>query len=201
LAALLVFLGWKSLVDLHAAASPIQPVAAVQSPSVSREISTDDIADAHLFGRVEMTDGSHAATPPPSSWHVIGIIVGDSPQESMADIVIDGAEHLWRVGDQLPDGSTLAAIDTDGIKTSGGGAALPFELRPASYDNDLSALSLQANTGKDVDTTVATPTARPDMAIGLPNRMSALRTAGIAVWIKRIQQTPHRAVPAKPAHH
>jgi len=197
LAVLLAFMGWNLLIGLHTTELPARP--AVTKPRPLGGQSTDGIAKTHLFGVAESAGASQAVAPPPSSWHVIGIIVSDPPRDSLADIVIDGDEHLWRVGDQLPDGSTLAEINDGGIRTSGSKALLPFELRPASLDNR----SLQTDDGNDnvIDTIAVTPTARMQTGPGLPDRMNALRAAGVAVWIKRVQQSSPQALPATSPHH
>jgi hypothetical protein len=198
-AAFLVFLGWQLLISVRAMPSPIRTIIAAQPTTFSRQISADDIADAHLFGVAETLGDSRAMSPPPSSWHVIGVIVSDVPQESMADIEVDGAEQLWHVGDKLPDGSTLAEISKDGIKTTRSNELLQFDLRPASLDN---RSLLTGTVGDDPsDAIAATPTALPDTGAALPDRMNALRTAGVAIWLKRIQQPSHPKPPVKPIHH
>ena len=199
LAAFLVFLAWQLLVSVHAMVSPVRPTADAQLRPFPRQISVDEIAAAHLFGAPNTTGSSQAAGYLPSSWHVIGVIVSDVPKESLADVEVDGAEQLWHVGDKLPDGSMLAEINSDGIKTTGSNQALQFELRPASLDNR----SLLHDTGDDnpIGLIAATPTALPDTGAALPDRMNALRTAGVAIWLKRVEQSSHPKPPARPAPH
>lgn len=198
LAALLVFLGWQLLLSVRTTASPAYSTANVQTRPFPRQISADEIADAHLFGAPKVAGSSQAAGSLPSSWHVIGVIVSEVPKESLADVEVDGAEQLWHVGDKLPDGSMLAEITSGGIKTTGNNQALQFELQPASLDNR----SLLTDMGSDpIDVIAATPTSLPDGGAALPDRMNALRTAGVAVWLKRIQQSSHPKPPAKPAPH
>lgn len=192
LVVLLAFLGWQAQTSMRALTSHVPSVDAENSPSISRQISTDDIADAHLFGLAAAADGSPATGHPPSSWHVIGVVVSDSPQESMADIDIDGQEHVWHVGDRLPDGSTLAEIDEDGVKITGSDTVLPFELHPASLDGRF------AGDANSLD--AVTPLAQPGTGASLSDRMSALRTAGVAIWLQRVQQSQRPKKPPKPVH-
>lgn len=196
LAAFLIFLAWQFLVSMRAMASPARTTDSVPPRPLPKQISADKIADAHLFGAPKTIDSSQAAGSPPSSWRVIGIIVSDVPKESMADVEVDGAEQLWHVGDRLPDGSTLAEISSDGIKTTGSNQVLQFELQPASLDNR----SLLTDTGDD-NLIANTPTALSDNGAALPDRMNALRTAGVAIWLKRVQQSSPPKPPAKPAPH
>src|SRR5579863_3872991 len=180
LAALIGFLGWNSLTIFRTAASPANSAEIAGSNAPARVVSGERIADAHLFGIAANSVANGPVVIPPSSWHVVGVVVGTSPKDSAADIVIDGAEHTWHLGDRLPDGSTLASIDSHGITTSLG-TDLLFELQVISYDDHFDTLPLNGGDGdgSSFETVAAPPTAHPDKSVPLANRMTELRAAEI----------------------
>jgi hypothetical protein len=200
LAGLVGFLGWKSLNGLRAPVVALAP-APVSLPTTKPALSVDGIVNEHLFGS-PATAATIAVTPPPSTWHVAGIVASPRPQDSVADIIIDGVAHVWHVGDQLPDGSTLTAIDGNSITVSraSGNTLLPFELRPISYDDhfDILAVNSQADSSNPSNVVVAAPEAHPVGTETVSDRLTALRTAGIAEWVKRNHSSP--PIPSESPH-
>lgn len=194
--ALLVLIGivsWNGITGWRVAQTDMV-VPAVQKAMPSSDKYQTDLVDrlinTHLFGTV-----APHATPSvalPSNWQVIGVVAAADPAASVADIKVHNSEHLWHVGDHLPDGSVLKTITFNSVTLNRNGnlRILPFELRPAADDAHFATLPVAyAPGGGKIAFAPSAPVAKA-VAVPAYNQMATLRAAALRVWAARTHHAP-----------
>jgi hypothetical protein len=119
-----------------------------QLAPLSQSLS-DDVAARHLFGAAPATSLTIARTY--SSIEVIGMLSGEDSEESLAILVIDGKQQAFKVGDSLPDGEMLSAVNKNGVtlKRDGISREIKWDMQSAEINSRFSTLSLEANAVQD----------------------------------------------------
>lgn len=154
--------------------------------SLHRSVPPDPLSkilSAHLFGVANSTIPPPTVSPS-STWSLIGLVNSTDPTLSIADVVINGQEHLIHIGDRLPDGSRVRAITESSVTLdmNGSESLITYALRPAPIDVHFTTLPTK-NFGSVliVQAPKATMRSRTTSTITL----TALRRNALAIWKKR----------------
>lgn len=148
------------------------------------------LVSAHLFGTIA-AHGMSSAAPPPDR-QVIGVVVAADPNASVADIKVHDSEHLWHIGDHLPDGRVLTAIAINSITLDRNGSSLilPFDLRPAADDAHFATLLVAEPAGSTKATVVPSAPIAKAVAVPAYKQMATLRAVALRVWAARAHRVP-----------
>lgn len=127
----------------HAAKASANVTQTVTGPSrASIGSSVEKIAAAHLFGQ----SAADAADAPPAvavaTINVQGLFYSEDKDVARAILEIDGKTDVFKAGDTLPDGETLAAIGEDAVQIANGPVLRVVEL-PAKFGNAGSGIQLE----------------------------------------------------------
>lgn len=144
----------------HARLSEPDSVLHAVAPSTTPPADmANAIVAAHLFGRAQAN--APAAAPAAVPVTVEGIVYATDPGNSETVLTIAGKTNVYRVGDALPDGEKLAAIDASGIELGANGSVRRMEMAhygsadsqgPAAYAALLHGTGLSAPTGNNPQT-------------------------------------------------
>ncbi|HKU17694.1 MAG TPA: type II secretion system protein N [Candidatus Saccharimonadales bacterium] len=188
---LLVLIGltiWRTVSGWHAAkivSTASAPSFVTTSVAVKSGDSAGRLVASHLFGIA--TIRAVPSSAPPLDWKVVGVVAAADPKVSVADISINDNEHLWHVGDRLPDGSTIVAIASNSVTLNRNGAVLllPFELRPAAMDARYPTIAVAKTTNVNATRNIAAPQASPTTVRPAVKSLATLRAAALRVWAAR----------------
>lgn len=161
---------------------PIARVPAAPNPK-AQEDYLPRLLDAHLFGMAKTAAPTPAASPQ-YTWSLIGLVTSTDPKLSIADIVINGQEHLIHVGDRLTDGSRVQAINATSVvlDADGNESLITYALRPAPTDAHFATFPI-----KDFGSAVIVwaPKASTKSRVTPANTLVTLRRNALAIWKKR----------------
>jgi hypothetical protein len=114
----------------HGASKPTDsaPNLTIQLPNRDQARFAQDIAAAHLFGQSssEMPD-----TPQKAAYAVKidGLLYSSDPESAWAILQVDGTSGIYKTGDTLPDGETVAAIAETAVQLADGMSQRVIELQ------------------------------------------------------------------------
>lgn len=145
------------------------------------------ILSAHLFGSANSTVPLPIVSPR-STWSLIGLVNSSDSTLSIADVVIDGQEHLIHIGDRLPDGSRVRAITESSVilDMNGSESLITYALRPAPTDNHFATLPVK-NSG--LVSIVLAPKATTRTRSTSTITLTALRRNALVIWKKRFHHS------------
>ena len=148
-----------------------------------REEDLTKLLNAHLFGLAKSAVPLRAASPR-NSWSLIGLAVSTDPKLSIADIVINGQEHLIHVGDRLADGSLVEAIHANSVVANTGNneSLITYALRPAPTNARFATLSV---TDQGSSLLVQAPKVIMKSQTISIKSLTVLRQKALAIWQKR----------------
>lgn len=107
----------------HIAANPVtQPVRA------SLGFAVEKIATAHLFGQSDVSISDAAPVATVATINVQGLFYSVDKDEARAILEINGKSDVFKTGDALPDGETLAAIGMNAVQIANGPSLRVVEL-------------------------------------------------------------------------
>ena len=156
--------GWSLWVRLGESAMPMAASASVAG-YVATAAETDLAGTMAFapFGRAEGVAVAEAPAPAeaPVDLTLLGITLSPDAASSRAIIgLADGTAHSFGIGQSLPSGATLAAVQTDHVVIRSGDteAALRFPTDPAPADAVAGAAPAD---GPDLVNLIPTPTAAP----------------------------------------
>lgn len=122
-----------------AALPPVEPVTRTTTPSAGSSVSIERIVNAHLFGRLDATapalvEEQEDAPDTQLSLELRGTITASVAQDALAIIAErGGAERVYSVGDAVPGGASLHAVQFDRVLLRRGGRLEALRL-PRSED-------------------------------------------------------------------
>lgn len=193
LLALIGLVIWNAAADLRATKTVlVAPIAApVTTSTAGKSDTVDRLVASHLFGTAAIHAASSGA-PSLQDWKVVGIAVTADAKTSIADLNINGNEHLWHVGDRLPDGSTIVVIASNSVTLNRNGAVLllPFELRPAAMDGAYPTIAMTKTMGVNATRNIAAPQASLTTVRPAMKSLVTLRAAALRVWAARSRHPP-----------
>lgn len=188
---------WNGIANWRASKSrAVDASPALMAKAAARHTETSAahrLIAAHLFGKA-VTQVAFSVAPS-QDWQVIGVVAASDPKTSVADISINGSEHLWHVGDRLPDGSMVKAIVPTGVTVGRDGhlQLMPFALRPAADDEHFATLAFTETASGTAIIAMRSPTAAKVRNPPALNSLASLRAAALRVWAARV----HPKVPEK----
>lgn len=177
-----------------------------QPPAPAKAVNFDltPLTNLHLFG-IQPVSIAVQTRLQPADIHLIGVLASVNPHISSAIVSENGDTHTWHIGDTLPDGSVLDAIESNSITLRRGTTAtlIPFEIRPAPLDVHFDTLALGTVTETNSSESPVSAAAAGYSQTQIPARsqydretqLKTLRTQALQVMVRRMQYTPHKIPP------
>lgn len=157
-------------------------------------VSLAALVNAHLFGQQVRTASVPMMAPP--DWQVVGIVVGVTPDESVADLAVNGGEHLLRIGDRLPDGSVMAVIQASSVtlERNGTPVLVHFDLQPAPLNAGFKTLPIVRSSAGQATILAARvlPRAKSPTPVPMFSQLATLRAVALRQFAARAHHAPPR---------